>query len=411
MSDTQTSGFRPASRLAGIETSEILQITFRAAAMARSGVDVITLGAGEPDFDTPDHVKDAAARAMRDGHTKYTPLDGTPALKQAVIAKFERDNALSYATDEVTSAAGGKQILFNALMATLDPGDEVVIPAPFWTSYADIVAICGGTPVAVACREADEFRLHPEALDAAITSRTRWLLLNSPSNPIGSAYTSSQLRDLASVLERHPAVWVLSDDMYEHILYDGRAFATMAQAAPELRSRTLTLNGVSKAYAMTGWRLGYAGGPAPLIRAMAVVQSQSTSCPCSISQAAAVAALTGPQALLSERRRDFQQRRDLVVQALNAILGLRCPNPAGAFYVFPNCSGVLGRYTPGGQQVVTDRDYVAYLLDHASVAVVPGSCFGLPAYFRISYATGEAALTEACRRISQATDQLKAISD
>ena len=254
MSAAQPSGFRPASRLAGIDTSEILQITFRAAAMARSGADVITLGAGEPDFDTPDHVKDAAARAMRDGRTKYTPLDGTPALKQAIIAKFERDNGLNYAMDEVTSATGGKQILFNAFMATLDAGDEVVIPAPFWTSYADIVAICGGVPVAVECREADGFCLLPEMLAAAVTHRTRWLLLNSPSNPTGAAYTASQLRDLASVLERHPAVWVLSDDMYEHMLYDERGFATMAQAAPELRSRTLTMNGVSKLdFGHSGW--------------------------------------------------------------------------------------------------------------------------------------------------------------
>ena len=399
--------FRAAQRLLGMEVSEILQITFRAAELRRAGHPIIALGAGEPDFPTPEHVVEAAARAMRSGDTRYTPVDGTLALKEAIVAKFATENGLDFIPEEVIASTGGKQILFNAFMASLDPGDEVIVPAPYWTSYLDIVSICGGVPVAVPCGEENRFCLTPEALEAAITPRTRWLLLNTPSNPSGAAYRAEDLRALATVLERHPHVWVLSDDMYEHILYDDAVFATMAQAAPALRARTLTMNGVSKAYAMTGWRIGYAAGPRALIQAMAVVQSQSTSCPSSVSQAAAVAALTGDQALLAERRAAFQRRRDLIVQALNAIPGLHCPKPDGAFYTFASCAGVLGATKPEGTRISTDRDYCAYLLDSANVAVVPGGCFGLQPYFRISYAASDETLREACARISAAHARLR----
>ncbi|ACL62588.1 pyridoxal phosphate-dependent aminotransferase [Methylobacterium nodulans] len=394
--------FRPAARLASIEVSEILRITAEASARKRAGRPVIVLGAGEPDFDTPEPVKTAAARAMREGRTKYTILDGAPELKAAVREKFRRDNGLDYALDEITCGTGAKQVLYNAFMASLDPGDEVVIPAPFWTSYADIVAICGGVPIIVPCAETDGFRLTPQALERAIGPRTRWLLLNSPSNPTGSAYTADDLVGLAEVLDRHPHVWLMSDDMYEHILYDGRRFATPASAAPQLRLRTLTVNGVSKAYAMTGWRIGYGAGPKALIQAMATVQSQSTSCPSSISQAAALEALVGDQASISDRRVAFQRRRDLVVEALNAMPGLSCRRPEGAFYTFANCAGLLGRTTPDGTVLEDDRAFCRHLLESADVAVVPGSCFGLAGFFRISYATSEAELTEACGRIRTA---------
>ncbi len=316
--------------------------------------------------------------------------------------KFRRDNRLEYALDEITCGAGAKQILYNAFMATLDPDDEVVIPAPFWTSYADIVAICGGSPVVVPCPEADGFQLTPDALDRAITPRTRWLLLNSPSNPTGAAYPADHLLALCEVLDRHPHVWLMSDDIYEHILYDGRQFATPAAVAPRLRNRVLTVNGVSKAYAMTGWRVGYGAGPRALIGAMAVVQSQSTSCPCSISQAAAVAALVGDQAVVAERRAAFQHRRDFVVDALNATPGLSCRRPEGAFYTFVNCGDLLGRTGPDGMVLQDDRAFCRHLLDAVDVAVVPGSCFGLSGFFRISYATSEAELREAAERIRAA---------
>lgn len=394
--------FRPAARLAAIEVSEILRITAEAGARKRAGRPVIVLGAGEPDFDTPEPIKDAAARAMREGRTKYTVLDGAPELKAAIREKFRRDNGLDYALDEITCGSGAKQVLYNAFMATLDPGDEVVIPAPFWTSYADIVALCGGVPVVVSCREADGFRLTPADLDRAITPRTRWLLLNSPSNPTGSAYGAEDLDALADVLDRHPQVWLMSDDMYEHILYDGRRFATPAAVAPRLKARTLTVNGVSKAYAMTGWRIGYGGGPRALIKAMAVVQSQSTSCPSSISQAAAVEALTGDQGVVAKRCRAFQDRRDLVVGALNAMPGVSCRNPEGAFYTFARCTDLVGRTAPDGTLLADDRAFCRYLLDSVDVAVVPGSCFGLPGYFRISYATSEAELRDACGRLAKA---------
>jgi aspartate aminotransferase len=394
--------------LSSVGVSEILKITERANALRRQGADLLVLGAGEPDFDTPEHIKEAAIQAIRAGQTKYTVLDGSPALKEAIRRKFERENALVFAQDEVTASAGAKQVIFNAMMATLDPGDEVIIPAPFWVTYADIVAILGGTPVVLPCREEDGFRLTAEALEAAITPRTRWVMLNSPSNPSGAAYGEEHYRPLLEVLLRHPQVWLMVDDMYEHILYDGFRFVTPAALEPRLRERTLTINGVSKAYAMTGWRLGYAGGPKALIQAMASVQSQVTSCPCSVSQAAAIAALDGPQDIVRERCELFRERRDLVVDALNAVPGLSARRPEGAFYVYASCAGVLGRRTPNGEVIDSDTAFARYLMDEGGVAVVPGSAFGLAPYFRVSYATSREVLEEACRRIAEATRRLLA---
>ncbi len=394
--------------LASVGVSEILKITERANALRRQGADLLVLGAGEPDFDTPEHIKEAAIQAIRAGQTKYTVLDGSPALKEAIRRKFARENDLAFAQDEVTASAGAKQVIFNAMMATLDPGDEVIIPAPFWVTYADIVTILGGTPVVLPCREEDGFRLTAEALEAAITSRTRWVMLNSPSNPSGAAYGEEHYRPLLEVLLRHPQVLLMVDDMYEHILYDGFRFVTPAALEPRLRERTLTINGVSKAYAMTGWRLGYAGGPKALIQAMASVQSQVTSCPCSVSQAAAIAALDGPQDIVRERCELFRQRRDLVVDALNAVPGLSARRPEGAFYVYASCAGVLGRRTPGGELIDSDTAFARYLMDEGGVAVVPGSAFGLAPYFRVSYATSHEVLQEACRRIAEATRRLLA---
>ncbi|WDZ76494.1 pyridoxal phosphate-dependent aminotransferase [Ensifer adhaerens] len=399
-------GFRPASRISSIGVSEILKIGARAQAMKREGKPVIILGAGEPDFDTPDYVKDAACEAIKRGDTKYTALDGTPDLKKAIREKFQRENGLAYEQDEITVATGAKQILFNAMMASINPGDEVVIPTPYWTSYSDIVQICEGKPVLIPCDASSGFRLTAETLEAAITPKTRWVLLNSPSNPSGAAYSAADYRPLLDVLLRHPHVWLLVDDMYEHIVYDGFRFVTPAQLEPRLKDRTLTVNGVSKAYAMTGWRIGYAGGPRDLIKAMAVVQSQATSCPSSVSQAASVAALTGPQEFLKERTASFQHRRDLVVSGLNAIDGLDCRVPEGAFYTFSGCAGMLGKVTPSGKRIETDTDFCAYLLDDAHVAVVPGSAFGLSPFFRISYATSEAELKEALTRIADACARL-----
>ena len=399
--------FSPASRISTIGVSEILKIGARAQAMKRDGKPVIILGAGEPDFDTPDHVKRAATAAMLRGETKYTALDGTPELKAAIRKKFARENDLSYDQDEITVATGAKQVLYNAMMATLDPGDEVIIPTPYWTSYSDIVEIAEGKPVLIACDAEAGFRLRAEQLEAAITPKTRWVMLNSPSNPSGAAYSAEDYRPLLDVLLKYPHVWLLVDDMYEHIVYDGFRFVTPAALEPRLKNRTLTVNGVSKAYAMTGWRIGYAGGPRALIKAMAVVQSQSTSCPSSISQAAAVEALNGPQDFLKERTESFKRRRDLVVAALNAIDGLECRVPEGAFYTFSGCSGVLGKTTPSGKRIETDTDFCAYLLEDAHVAVVPGSAFGLSPFFRISYATSEAELREALERIAKACAALR----
>ncbi|MDP9964043.1 aspartate aminotransferase [Variovorax paradoxus] len=405
--DSAPCAFEPAQRVRAIGVSEILRITDHANALKRAGRPVIVLGAGEPDFDTPEPIRAAAARAMERGDTRYTVLDGSPAMKAAVQLKFRRDNALDFALDEISVGAGAKQVIFNALMASLNPGDEVILPAPYWTSYADIVQICGGVPVSVPCSEANGFRLDAAQLEAAITPRTRWLFLNSPSNPCGAAYSAAQLAPLCEVLLRHPRVWVLADDIYEHILYDGHAFATPAAVEPRLRERTLTVNGVSKAYAMTGWRVGYGAGPRALIAAMAVVQSQSTSCPSSVSQAAAIEALTGPQHVVAERCDEFQARRDFVVAALNRAPGLHCRVPEGAFYTFASCAGVLGRRTRGGALLQTDSDFCGYLLQDFEVAVVPGSVFGLAPYFRISYATSMAQLEEACARIAAACEALE----
>lgn len=394
--------FTPARRISNIAVSEILRIGATAAQLKRQGRDVIVLGAGEPDFDTPENVKQAGIQAIRNGDTKYTLLDGTLALKAAICEKFKRENQLSYSTDEITVGAGAKQVIHNALMATLNDGDEVVIAAPYWTSYADMVIIAGGIPIPVAGREDRGFLLDAADLERAITPRTRWLMLNSPSNPTGAAYKEDDLRPIAQVLLRHPHVWLISDDIYEHLIYDGFVFRTMAQIEPRLKARTLTVNGLSKAYAMTGWRLGYAGGPRELIGGMAVVQSQSTSNPSSISQAAAIEALLGPQEELEIRRQSFQNRRDLVVDALNAIDGIVCRRPEGAFYTFASCAGVIGRRTPGGKRLDNDVDFCRYLLEDHDVAVVPGSIFGAAPYFRISYATSEQLLGTAMTRIARA---------
>ena len=385
-----------------IQPSATLAVTAKTAELKAAGRDIIGLGAGEPDFDTPDFVKDAAIEAIRKGMTKYTVVDGTMALKQAIANKFKRDNALDYGTDQVSVNVGGKQTIFNALVATVDPGDEVVIPAPYWVTYPDIVNFCGGTPVIVPCPVEQNFKILPEQLDAAITPRTKWVILNSPSNPTGAAYTRDELKALADVLLGHPQTYVLVDDMYEHITFDGFQFTTLAQVEPRLYERTLTVNGVSKAYAMTGWRIGFAGGPRSIIKAMAKLQSQSTSNPCSIAQAAAAAALNGPQDFLAERAQAFQQRRDLVVSMLNQTPGLHCPRPEGAFYVYPDCAALIGKQTPAGQTIDTDEALVGYLLESEGVAVVHGSAFGLGPAFRISYATDTKSLEEACTRIQRA---------
>ena len=385
-----------------IQPSPTIAVTSKAAELKAAGHDIIGLGAGEPDFDTPDFVKEAAIEAIRQGQTKYTAVDGTPALKAAVQAKFKRDNGLDYALDAISVNVGGKQTIFNAMVATLDPQDEVVIPAPYWVSYPDIVQFCGATPVIVPCGIEQGFKLLPEQLDAAITPATKWVILNSPSNPTGAAYTEAEIRALADVLLGHPHVYVLTDDMYEHVVYDDFQFRTIASVEPRLFDRTLTVNGASKAYAMTGWRIGFAGGPKPIIKAMAKIQSQSTSNPCSIAQAAVVAALNGPQDFLKERNAAFQARRDLVVSMLNQAAGLSCPRPEGAFYVYPDCSGLIGKTTPGGKRLATDEDVAAYFLETEGVAVVHGAAFGLSPAFRISYATSTQALEEACRRIQRA---------
>ncbi len=396
-----------ASRLSRIKPSPTIAVTQKARELQAAGRDVIGLGAGEPDFDTPENIKAAAVKAIQAGDTKYTAVDGTPALKKAICAKFERENGLKYTPDQITVGVGGKQVLYNALMATLNPGDEVIIPAPYWVSYPDMVELAEGTPVFVKCPADTGFKLTADALEKAITPKTKWLILNSPSNPSGAAYTRAEMKALTDVLLKYPHVWVMSDDMYEHLLYDGIDFCTPAQVEPELFNRTLTVNGVSKAYAMTGWRIGYAGGPKELIKAIGVIQSQSTSNPTSISQAAAVEALNGPQDFIAERAEAFRARRDLVVSMLNQATGLNCPKPEGAFYVYPSCAGTIGKTTPAGKVIETDEDFVTYLLESEGVAVVQGSAFGLAPHFRISYATSTEALEEACRRIQRACANLK----
>ena len=390
-----------------IQPSPTIAVTNKAAQLKREGRDIIGLGAGEPDFDTPDFVKEAAIKAIRDGQTKYTQVDGTPELKAAVQAKFKRDNNLDYGIDQITVNVGGKQTIFNALMATLDVGDEVVIPAPYWVSYPDIVLLTGATPVIVPCGIDAGFKLSPAALDAAITPKTKWLILNSPSNPTGAAYSAAELKALAEVLLRHPQVHILTDDMYEHIVYGDFKFATIASVEPALYDRTLTVNGASKAYAMTGWRIGFAGGPAPLIKAISKIQSQSTSNPCSIAQAAVVAALNGDQSFLAARNAAFEVRRDLVVAMLNQTPGLICPRPEGAFYVYPDCSGLIGKTTPQGAVLKDDEAVAGYFLEAEGVAVVHGAAFGGSPAFRISYATADAMLVEACTRIQRAVGNLK----
>jgi len=392
----------PSAALARIKPSPTLAITTRTLELKRAGVDVIGLAAGEPDFDTPEFVKEAAIQAIRDGKTKYTNVDGTPELKEAIVAKFQRDNGLTYKTDQVSVNVGGKHTLFNAIVATVDPGDEVIVPAPYWVSYPDVVLFAGGTPVFVAAGPEQNYKLNAEQLEAAITPRTKWVILNSPSNPTGAAYSVAELKALGEVLERHPHVWIFADDMYEHIIYDGFEFATIAQVCPSLYDRTLTVNGCSKAYAMTGWRIGFAAGASWLIKAMSKLQSQSTSNPCSIAQAAATAALNGDQSFLAERALAFQGRRDLVVSMLNQANGITCPRPEGAFYVYPELSGLIGKTTPGGRLIDSDEAFVAYLLDDYRVAAVQGAAFGLSPALRISYATSENLLREACERIQTA---------
>lgn len=395
-----------AARVGRVVTSPSTLAAQRAREMKAAGADIVSLTTGEPDQPTPEHVIEAAFRAARAGQTRYTTVSGTVELKAAIIEKFARENGLAYEPANIIVGNGGKHVLFNALMATVEAGVEVIIPAPYWISYKEIVLLAGGEPVIVACTDATAFKLTPAMLEAAITPATRWLILNSPSNPSGATYSATELAGLAEVLLRHPQVAILSDDMYEHILFDDRKFATIAAVCPELKSRTLTLNGVSKTYAMTGWRLGFAGGPPELIREMVKMLSQSTAAPSSISQAAAVAALTGPQGFVRENSRSFEQRRDLAVAMLNQAKGLTCRSPEGAFYAFPDCSRLIGRTTPKGKLLENDRDVVLYLLEQG-VAAVQGEAYGLSPHFRISFATSTELLTEACRRIQRACAELR----
>ncbi|SDE45309.1 pyridoxal phosphate-dependent aminotransferase [Limimaricola pyoseonensis] len=387
--------------LARVKPSPTVAITGKALEMKAAGRDVIGLSAGEPDFDTPPHVAEAGQRAIAEGRTRYTAVDGIPELKRAICDKFARDNGLDYRPAQVSVGTGGKQVIYNALMATLNPGDEVIIPAPFWVSYPDMVLLAGGTPVIVAAGIGTGFKITPAQLEAAITPNTKWFLFNSPSNPTGAGYTRDELKALTEVLLRHPHVHVLTDDMYEHLTFGDFAFCTPAEVEPRLHDRTLTVNGVSKAYAMTGWRIGYAAGPEPLIRAMAKIQSQSTSNPCSISQWAAVAALDGPQGFIADNNRIFQRRRDMVVEMLNAAPGVTCAVPDGAFYVYPDISGCLGKTSAGGVAITDDEAFATALLEEEGVAVVFGAAFGLSPNFRVSYATSDAALREACTRIQR----------
>jgi aspartate aminotransferase len=387
--------------LARVKPSPTIAVTTKAAELKAQGRDVIGLGAGEPDFDTPQNIKDAAIRAIQTGRTKYTAVDGIPELKAAISAKFARENGLTYAPNQITVGTGGKQILYNALMATCNPGDEVIIPAPYWVSYPDMVLLAGGTPVPVVATIATDFKLTPAQLEAAITPKTKWFIFNSPSNPTGAGYTRAELKALCDVLLRHPQVWIMSDDMYEHLVFDDFTFTTPAQIEPALYDRTLTCNGVSKSYAMTGWRIGYAGGPAHLIKAMGTIQSQSTSNPSSVSQYAALEALNGPQDFLAPNRILFQGRRDLVVSMLNQARGITCPKPEGAFYVYPDIAGCIGKTTEKGTRITNDEVFATALLEETGVAVVFGAAFGLSPNFRVSYATSEATLTEACSRIQR----------
>lgn len=390
-----------------VKPSPTIAVTTKALELKAAGKDVIGLGAGEPDFDTIDYVKEAGIKAIQDGQTKYTAADGTPELKDAIIEKFKRDNGLEYKRENISVNCGGKHTIYNAFMATLNPGDEVIIPAPYWVSYPDMTLLAGGTPVIIEAGIENGFKITADQLETAITEKTKWVMLNSPSNPTGAAYSASEMKLLTDVLMKHPHVWVFADDIYEHIVYDDFKFVTPAAVEPGLKDRTLTMNGVAKAYAMTGWRIGFAGGPVELINAMRKIQSQSTSNPCSISQAATIAALTGDQDYLKDRAAAFQKRRDLVVSMINDIPGLECPTPEGAFYVYPSCAGLIGKVTPEGNTLESDLDVSTYLLESVGVAVVHGEAFGLSPYFRISYATSEDVLTEACGRIKKAVEALK----
>lgn len=393
--------------IARVKPSPTIAVSNMADEMKAAGEDVIGLGAGEPDFDTPDNIKQAGIDAINRGKTKYTAVDGIPELKKAICAKFKRENGLDYKPSQVTVGTGGKQVLYNALIATVNPGDEVIIPAPYWVSYPDIVLLAGGVPVTPETKIENGFKLTAEQLEKAITPKTKWFIFNSPSNPTGSAYSREDLKALTDVLLKHEHVWILTDDMYEHLVYDGFEFVTPAQVEPKLYDRTLTMNGVSKAYAMTGWRIGYAAGPEELVKAMRKLQSQSTSNPCSISQWASVEALEGPQDFLAPRAEAFRERRDLVVSMLNQAKGIDCPTPEGAFYVYPSCKGCIGKTTPKGAKIETDEDFVKALLAEEGVAVVHGEAFGLSPFFRISYATSTEALEEACQRIQRFCASLK----
>jgi len=387
------------NNLKRIKPSPTLAVTQKARELKAAGKDVISLGAGEPDFDTPDNIKQAAIKAINDGDTKYTAVDGTPVLKDAIIKKFKRENNLEYQADQITVGAGGKHVIYNAMVATLNEGDEVVIPAPYWVSYPDIVLLAGGTPIILECNEKQGFKINASELYKSITKKTKWIILNSPSNPTGACYSEDEIREIAKVLIKHPHVYILSDDIYEHVAYEGFKFFTIAQIT-ELKERVLTMNGVSKAYSMTGWRIGYAAGPKEIIKAIAKIQSQSTTNPSSISQAAAVEALNGTQDFIKERATSFQERRDFVVKALNEIDGIECLNPEGAFYVFPSCKGLIGKKDSGGKEIKTDTDFVKSLLENSGVAVVQGSAFGLEGFFRISYATSIENLKKALEKIS-----------
>ena len=390
-----------------IGVSATMGVSAKARALAAEGRDIIILSQGEPDFDTPQNIKDAAIKAINAGKTKYTDIDGIPELKDAVVAKFKRENGLEYKRSQISIGTGGKQVLFNALMATINPGDEVIMPAPCWVSYADIVQLCGGKPVFADCRIEDGYKLRPEVLDAAITPMTKWFMFNAPSNPTGAAYTHAELKALTDVLLRHPHVWVMTDDMYEHLLFDGLEFYTIAQVEPKLYERTLTVNGVSKAYCMTGWRIGYAGGPEQLIKNMCKLQSQSTSNPSSISQWAGVEALNGPQDFIPINAEKFRERRDLVVSMLNQAKGIKCPKPQGAFYVYPTCAENIGKTTKSGKKITNDEDFVTALLEEEGVACVHGAAFAMSPFFRVSYALANKDLEEACHRIQRFCGNLR----
>lgn len=395
-----------ARRLQQVKPSPTVSLFSRVAELRAQGRDIVGLVAGEPDFDTPDNIKQAAVRAIQAGHTKYTAVDGIAPLKDAICTKLKRENGLEYRPEQVIVSVGGKHVIFNAFLATLSAGDEVIVPAPYWVSYPEMVLLCDGVPVVVPCRADRGFKLAPQDLESAITPRTKWVVLNSPSNPSGAAYTRLELRELAEVLLRHPNVHVLTDDIYEHLVYGDFEFATIAQVEPALYPRTLTVNGVSKTYCMTGWRIGYAAGPKEIVKAMAAIQSHSTTNPASISQYAALEALTGPQDFLKDNLAAFARRRDFVVDALNAVPALKCHKPEGAFYVYPSCEGVIGRKTPDGKTLANDEDFVRYLLEGAGVGLVFGAAFGMSPYFRLSYAASDTTLRQACERIAEACQQL-----